>query len=71
MLELYPGQIKALRQLVLQCFGQRVFLLAFFDKNKLMAAVPENGEVEIYTVGQLKTGDYFLGVGTVQIAGSP
>jgi len=71
MLELYPGQIKALRQLILQWFGQRVFLLAFFDKNKLMAAVPENGDVEIYTVGQLKTGDYFLSVGTVKIVGSP
>jgi len=71
---LYPGEIEANWQYVLQSQGRdgpRTSIFAFFDKAKLMEAVPENGSVELKAVGQLKTGQYFYGTDTVLIINPP
>jgi hypothetical protein len=42
-------------------------IFAFFDKDALMAAVPENGDKELKVAGKLKSGRYFYGCDTVKI----
>jgi len=42
-------------------------ILAFFDKAELMAAVDDNGEVELQLVGRLRTSRYFYGIDTVRL----
>jgi hypothetical protein len=44
-------------------------LMAFFDKDAVMNAVPLNGDVALKVVGQLKSGQWFYGDGTVTILG--
>ena len=70
---LYPGGIEARlgRAQNLVPSGKAVQssarILAFVDKAELMAAVEDNGEVELQLVGQLKTCRYFYGIDTVEI----
>ncbi len=67
---LYPGGIEACHQhIVLGGRGSnwRTSIIAFFDKADLMAAVPENGGVDLQVVGRLKNGQYFYGCDTVRI----
>ncbi|MBA7602614.1 hypothetical protein ES703_09710 [subsurface metagenome] len=73
---LYPGGIEAVGQHVIPSGKVRqirpagqsnVKILAFFDKAELMAAVDDNGEVELQLVGRLRTGRYFYGTDTVEI----
>jgi len=45
----------------------RVSIFAFFDKDEVMAAVPEDGPVEFMVVGRFVNGDYFYGTDTVRI----
>jgi len=45
----------------------RTDVFAFFDKAKFLAAVPENGKVQLHVVGRLKTGQYFYGTCWVNI----
>ena len=74
LLLLYPGEIEATCQYVLQWQGRdgpRTSILAFFDKAKLMEAVPDDGTEELQVVGQLMTGQYFYGTNTVLIINPP
>jgi hypothetical protein len=64
---LFPGGIKAESQSVFYWLNGRTLVLARFDKAKLMAAVPDNGTVELRVVGRLKNGRYFSGTDTVTI----
>ena len=67
---LYPGAIKAVHQYALEYEEAGLVhtsVLAFFDKVKLLAAVPENGKVKLHIVGRLKTGQYFYGTYWVEI----
>ena len=69
-LSLYPGDIAASKKWVLPYSykGRKyVKILAFFDKNALMDAVPQNGQTELDVVGKLKSGQYFYGSDTVRI----
>ena len=45
----------------------RVSIFAFFDKDEIMAAVPEDGPVEFMVIGRFVNGDYFYGTNTVRI----
>lgn len=71
---LYPGEIESSFQFVLPC-GQRgveqYYFLAYFDKSDLIDAVGKAGKVQLYVVGQLKTGQYFYGSDTVCIINPP
>jgi len=42
-------------------------IIASFNKAELMAAVPDDGEVELQVTGQLNTGQVFYGIQTVTI----
>ncbi len=67
---LYPGAIKSLHQYAFEYDDAgtvRTNVFAFFDKAKLLAAVPENGKVKLHVVGRLKTGQYFYGTYWVNI----
>ncbi len=67
---LYPGEIEAMSQYAIQWSIQqstRTSIYAFFDKESLMDAVPDDGRVELQVVGQLKTGRYFYGSDTVRV----
>ena len=71
----YPDAIEPIeptRQYVLQ-HGQsshkRTYVLAYYNKAELMAAVPDNGNVDLEVVGSLKSGQYFYGSDTVRIIG--
>jgi hypothetical protein len=58
LLTLYPGEIKAMRQWLFTSKDRhgrtQTTIFAFFDKDSLMAAVPQNGDKEIKVVGKLK-----------------
>ena len=69
---LYPAGSEAIRQYVIQYRrhgAQQVSIFAFFDKGELMAAVPDDGRVELQVVGELATGRYFYGTDMVRIIG--
>ncbi len=73
-LTLYPGDIEASRQFILQNnrgVNTHAFILAFFKKSDLMNAVPEDGQVQLEAVGQLVTGRYFFGQRTIRIINPP
>ena len=63
---LYPGRIRAKRQIV---YGNasKAKVIALFDKNELMNAVPDYGQVKLRVVGKLKAGRSFAGEATVYI----
>ncbi|MHC4603947.1 MAG: choice-of-anchor Q domain-containing protein [Planctomycetota bacterium] len=69
LLVLYPGGIEAEIQRVIESRRQGTSIFAFFDKGELMAAVPDDGSVELQVVGELATGQYFYGTDTVWIIG--
>ncbi len=71
----YPNAaepIEPIRQYVFQ-HGRgrykRTYVLAYYDKAELMAAVGGNGTVDLEFVGRLKTSQYFYGSDTVRIIG--
>ena len=64
---LFPGSIKAVSQTAFVWFTGRTHVMARFNRAELMAAVPNNGPVELRLVGKLKDGQYFSGVDTVRI----
>jgi hypothetical protein len=69
-LTLYPGGIKAKGRWILPCNerGHRfVSIFASFDKDDLMAAVPQNGITPLRVAGKLTSGQYFYGCDTVRI----
>ena len=63
---LYPGRLSAKRQMI---FGTatRAKVIALFDKNDLLKAVSDSGEVPLTVVGKLKTGRSWYGKATVYI----
>jgi hypothetical protein len=73
---LYPGQIEADKIWIsmgfdFKCRGWSTTILASFDRDELMDAVPNNGQVELVVVGQLKTGQYFFGTDSVKVISPP
>jgi hypothetical protein len=73
-LTLYPCGSEASRQWVIPCGNGKhkqklVGVLAFFDKDAVLDAVPDNGRVELQVVGRLNCGQYFFGSDAVKIIG--
>lgn len=71
-LVLLPGEIEAERQHVFSVgrTGRKVvYVFAFFDKDRLMQAVPDNGNVELTVTGRLNDGQVYSGRDTVTIVG--
>ena len=69
-LVLYPGGIEADRQNAIQWYKRKkvyTSVFAFFDKDALMLAVPDDGRVELEVYGQLNSGQYFYGNDTIRI----
>ncbi|MHC4474460.1 MAG: right-handed parallel beta-helix repeat-containing protein [Planctomycetota bacterium] len=67
---LYPAGIEAMHQRVLPRNGRdtkRTVVVCFFDKTGLLAAVTDNGRVQLELVGRLITGRQCCGDGTVFI----
>jgi predicted outer membrane repeat protein len=67
---MYPGTIEATRQYVFEYSRQESIhtgIFAFFSKEELAEAVPDNVEVRLHVVGQMKTGQYFYGTYLVEI----
>jgi len=72
-LVLYPGAIEAVSQSVIpqgKPAQSNVRIVAVFDKADLLAATPDNGNVELIVVGRFISGEYFYGTDTVRIIGS-
>jgi hypothetical protein len=67
MLLLYPGEVEAQRQFVTGI--RRVCIFAVFDRDEILEAIGGAGSIEVYVVGQLKTGQYFYGSDTMRIIG--
>jgi hypothetical protein len=74
-LQLYPNglendSIAASYQFILGGRGRtcrNVYIIAFFDKNEFIDAVPENGRNEVYLTGKLESGQYFYGSDSIWI----
>lgn len=66
-LTLQPGSIEA-SALSVHDTGNRVKLLAFFDKAQLIKAVSSYGKVKLKVAGKLKSGQSFVGEQLVSIA---
>jgi hypothetical protein len=69
---LYPGEIEAdwtwiSRDFDCKCRVWNTTILALFDKDELMDAIPNNGQVKLAVVGQLKTGQYFFGTDNIKV----
>ncbi|MHC4396844.1 MAG: right-handed parallel beta-helix repeat-containing protein [Planctomycetota bacterium] len=67
---LYPGGIGPIQQRVFphgRGRSKRIYILAFYDKEKLLAAVSKNGAVELEVMGRLKSGRYFGGCDSIRI----
>jgi len=72
LLVLYPGAIKAANQYVIPSGARaqsNVRILAVFDKADLLAALPDNGNVELTIVGRFISGQYFYGTDKIRIIG--
>ena len=67
---LYPGGIEAKTQYITQNWDNgsgRIGIVASFDRSALLASVGTNGNLKLYVVGRLTTGQYFFGQNTVRI----
>lgn len=64
---LSPGGIPANAQTAFTWVDGTVKILASFSKAKLMEAVPNNGQVDVHAVGQLKDGRSYAGSGKATI----
>ncbi len=49
----------------------RVKIVAFFNKDELMEAVPDDGRVQLKVIGRLNSGQQFVGTDTVRIFTPP
>jgi len=70
---LFPGNIDSTSQYVFQHGRKghkRTSILAFFSKADLLAAVGDNGKVQVFVLGRLTTGQYFYGTDTIRIIGN-
>jgi hypothetical protein len=71
-LVLNPGEIEGTRPSLahyrrLGAMPRSDRIAAFFDKKLLMAAIPDNGSVEVKVVGRLKSGESFYGTAILVI----
>lgn len=69
-LVLFPGAIESISQFVLRSRPKRrprVCIIALFNKDKLINAIPYDGRVELNIVGRLNSGQYFYGSSNVRI----
>jgi len=64
---LFPGGARAQTQTTLVWLDGKTYAMAQFRAAELLAAVPENGTVEVRVVGRLKNGLYFGGTDTIKI----
>lgn len=64
---LFPGGIKAESQSIFVWLTGQPVVMARFDRDDLMAAIPDNGRVELRLVGKFNSGQYFSGTDTVRI----
>jgi hypothetical protein len=70
-LVLYPGQVQAVRQYVIELrflWRKRTNIFAFFDKDELMDAIADNGRVRLQVLGTLVSRQQFGGTDTVWIS---
>jgi len=61
---LYPGPLEPINQYFFehgQKGNKRTNIFILYDKAELLAAVPDNGPVDVQVVGMLTTGQYFYG----------
>ena len=67
---LYPGHLEPINQYIFE-YGKkgdkRVNIFAFYDKAEFMAAVPDNGQVQLEVIGNLTTSQEFYGSGFLTI----
>ena len=70
---MYPGEVEAKAQFVLGGPKQtkNVQILALFEREELLAAIPNNGIANLDAVCQLKTGQYIYADGKVLVFGPP
>jgi len=66
-LVLFPGSVPAMKQDAIVWLSGYTMVLSDFKRADLLAAVPQNGSVELQIVGRLKNGQYFSGRDTVKI----
>ena len=66
-LVLFPGSVRAKKQEAIMWLSGYTMVLADFPRAGLVAAVPQNGSVELQIVGRLKNGQQFSGRDTVKI----
>jgi hypothetical protein len=64
---LFPGGVKAVSQSLFVWLTGQAVVMARFDRSTVMAAIPDNGRVELRVVGKFKNGQYFSGTDTVRI----
>jgi len=67
---LSPGRIEAMNQYAVETNVHGTIIttiFAVFDKERLLEAVPENGEAELRVTGRLKTGWLFSAATTIMI----
>ena len=64
---LFPGAVQAVSQTAFTWLNGKAIVLLKFDRADIMAAVPDNGSVEMRVVGRLKDMYFFSGVDNVRI----
>ena len=67
---LYPGPLEPINQYIFehgQKGNKRTNIFILYDKAELLAAVPDNGLVDVQVVGMLTTGRYFYGNGFITL----
>lgn len=64
---LFPGGVPAIRHTFFTWLSGDTFIFGTFPKDDFLAAVPQNGRVEVRVVGRLKNGRYFSGAETVKV----
>lgn len=72
-LVLFPGAIEAAGQSIIPSgkpAQSNVRIVAVFHKAELLAAMPDNGDVEVTIVGRFISGEYFYGTDKIRIIGS-
>jgi hypothetical protein len=63
----FPGGIQASHHRVVPWITGHTFVFGTFNKKDFLAAVPQNGRIEVRIVGRLKDGHYFSGTDTVKV----
>ncbi len=64
---LFPGGVQAIRHTFFLWLSGDTFIFGTFPKDEFLAAVPQNGRVEVRVVGRLKNGRYFSGAEMVKV----